>query len=65
MSSDDNGDAKGSPIPPARKKGISRRAVLKAGAAVTGAAIGFEIISGFPTIRDQEIKDIELRQRTG
>ena len=39
MSSDDNGDAKGAlPELPAKKKGISRRAVLKAGAAVTGAA---------------------------
>jgi putative spermidine/putrescine transport system substrate-binding protein len=62
MSSDDNGDAKGAlPGPPAKKKGISRRAVLKAGAAVTGAAIGSDAIGGFPTIWAQEIKGIELR----
>ena len=62
MSSDDNGDAKGAlPGLPAKKKGISRRAVLKAGAAVTGAAIGADAIRGFPTIWAQEIKDIELR----
>src|SRR4029434_1544599 len=39
----------------------SRRGVLKAGAAVAGAAIGSEAIRGFPTIWAQEIKDIELR----
>jgi putative spermidine/putrescine transport system substrate-binding protein len=62
MSSDENGDAKGAlPALPAKKKGISRRAVLKAGAAVTGAAIGADAIRGFPTIWAQEIKDIELR----
>src|ERR1700719_450411 len=42
-------------------KGIDRRAILKAGAAVTGAAIGFDAVRGFPTIWAQEIKDIELR----
>src|SRR3979411_1662820 len=62
MSNDDNGDAKGAlPGLPAKKKGISRPAVLKAGAAVTGAAIGAGAITGFPTIWAQEIKDIELR----
>ena len=62
MSCDDNGDAKGSsPKLSAKKKGISRRAVLKAGAALTGAAIGSDAASGFPTIWAQEIKDIELR----
>ena len=62
MSSDDNGDAKGAlPGLPAKKKGISRRAVLKASTAVTGAAIGADAIRGFPTIWAQEIKDIELR----
>ena len=58
MFNDDSGDAKRL----GRKKaGISRRAVLKAGAALTGAAIGSDAISGFPTIWAQEIKDIELR----
>ena len=62
MFNDDSGDAKGAlPALPAKKKDISRRAVLKAGAAVTGAAIGSDAISGFPTIWAQEIKDIELR----
>src|SRR3954465_13546663 len=62
MSSDDNGDAKGAlPALPAKKKGISRRAVLKGAAAVAGAAIGSDAIRGFPTIWAQEIKDIELR----
>ena len=42
-------------------KGIDRRSVLKAGAAVAGAAVGTEAITGFPTIWAQEIKDIELR----
>jgi len=46
---------------PAKRKGLSRRALLKAGAAVTGAAIGSDVIGGFPTIWAQEIKDIELR----
>ena len=43
------------------KGGLSRRSVLKAGAAVAGAAVGTEAITGFPTIWAQEIKDIELR----
>src|ERR1700731_3853930 len=41
--------------------GLSRRSVLKAGAAGAGAAVGTEAITGFPTIWAQEIKDIELR----
>ena len=58
MFNDDSGDAKRL----GRKKaGISRRAVLKAGAALTGAAIGSDAITGFPTIWAQDIKDIELR----
>ena len=62
MFNDDSGDAKSSSPRLARKKaGLSRRAVLKAGAALTGAAIGSDAISGFPTIWAQEIKDIELR----
>src|ERR1700676_4078996 len=43
------------------KGGRGRRSVLKAGAAVAGAAVGTEAITGFPTIWAQEIKDIELR----
>src|ERR1700719_2050773 len=42
-------------------RGIDRRSFMKAGAAVTGAAIGFDAVRGFPTIWAQEIKDIELR----
>src|SRR3982074_742503 len=45
----------------AKKKGLSRRSILKAGAAAPAAAIGSDVISGFPTIWAQEIKDIELR----
>ena len=41
--------------------GINRRSLLKAGAAVAGAAVGSDAITGFPTIWAQEIKDIELR----
>ena len=44
-----------------KKKGLSRRALLKAGAAVAGAAVGSDAFRGFPTIWAQEIKDIELR----
>ncbi len=39
----------------------SRRSVLKAGAALAGAAAGSDVLRGFPTIWAQEIKDIELR----
>src|SRR5205823_12454479 len=39
---------------------FTRRSLLKAGAAMIGAAVGSEII-GAPTIWAQEIKDIELR----
>jgi putative spermidine/putrescine transport system substrate-binding protein len=41
-------------------KGISRRAMLKGAASVTGAAIGSDAITGFPTIWAQNIKDIVL-----
>jgi putative spermidine/putrescine transport system substrate-binding protein len=41
-------------------KGISRRAMLKSVAAVGGAAIGSDAITGFPTIWAQNIKDIVL-----
>src|SRR6266404_3546371 len=60
----DNGDADNnasSARTSAKKKGLSRRSILKAGAAATAAAIGSDVISGFPTIWAQEIKDIELR----
>ncbi|MBO0345084.1 ABC transporter substrate-binding protein [Roseibium limicola] len=43
-------------------KGLSRRSVLKGGAAAAGAAIGSGAITGFPTIWAQNIKDITLRQ---
>src|SRR4026208_1962695 len=39
----------------------SRRSFLKAGAAAAGAVAGSGLITGFPTIWAQEIKDIELR----
>src|SRR5260221_13429639 len=42
-------------------KNISRRNLLKAGATAAGAAAGSGLITGFPTIWAQEIKDIELR----
>ncbi|MET0172058.1 MAG: extracellular solute-binding protein, partial [Agrobacterium vaccinii] len=42
------------------KKGLSRRGLLKAGAAATGAAIGSGLITGFPTIWAQN--PITLRQ---
>ncbi|MFN3133314.1 PotD/PotF family extracellular solute-binding protein [Roseibium sp.] len=44
------------------KKGISRRSILKGGAAATGAALGSGAINGFPTIWAQNIKDVTLRQ---
>jgi putative spermidine/putrescine transport system substrate-binding protein len=44
------------------KKGISRRSILKGGAAATGAALGSGAITGFPTIWAQNIKDVTLRQ---
>jgi len=43
------------------KSKISRRSVLKGAAAVAGSAVGSGVITGFPTIWAQEIKDIELR----
>ena len=46
------------------KPGISRRAVLKAGAAAAGAAAGSNVI-GAPTIWAQNIKDIKLVQVGG
>ncbi len=62
MSEDDSADRRAaSPKLAAKKKGLSRRSILKAGAAATGAAIGSDVLRGFPTIWAQEIKDIELR----
>ena len=43
-------------------KAISRRTVLKRGAAATGGAIAGSAIGGFPTIWAQNIKNITLRQ---
>ncbi len=43
-------------------RGLSRRSVLKGGAAATGAAMGSGAIAGFPTIWAQNIKNVTLRQ---
>ncbi|HWK45210.1 MAG TPA: PotD/PotF family extracellular solute-binding protein [Stellaceae bacterium] len=48
------------PTDPARKKGISRRRLLKGAATVAGVAAGSGAIGGFPTIWAQNIKDITL-----
>jgi putative spermidine/putrescine transport system substrate-binding protein len=42
------------------KRGITRRRVLKGGAATVGLAAGSGVITGFPTIWAQSIKDITL-----
>src|ERR1700744_166830 len=47
--------------PSASRKQLDRRSFLKAGAAAAGAAAGSGVVTGFPTIWAQEIKDIELR----
>ena len=39
---------------------LTRRGVLKGAAAIAGAAIGSDAISGFPTIWAQNIKDVVL-----
>ena len=44
------------------KKGINRRTLLKGTAAVAGTAIGSGVVTGFPTIWAQNIKDVTLRQ---
>jgi putative spermidine/putrescine transport system substrate-binding protein len=44
------------------EKGVTRRGVLKAAAAVGGVAAGSGAITGFPTIWAQNIKDVTLRQ---
>ncbi|MCP4307510.1 MAG: twin-arginine translocation signal domain-containing protein, partial [bacterium] len=41
-------------------RGITRRKVLKGGAAAAGLAAGSGAITGFPTIWAQNIKDITL-----
>ena len=43
------------------KRAPSRRTVLKGAAAAAGAAIGSGVLTGFPTIWAQNIKDITLR----
>ncbi|MEM1287878.1 MAG: PotD/PotF family extracellular solute-binding protein [Pseudomonadota bacterium] len=43
-------------------KGLSRRSVLKGGAAAAGAALGSTAITGFPTIWAQNIQNVTLRQ---
>ena len=40
--------------------GITRRGVLKGGAAVAGFAAGSGVVTGFPTIWAQNIKDVTL-----
>ena len=42
-------------------RSVSRRSVLKATAAVAGAAAGSGVVTGFPTIWAQNIKDVVLR----
>ena len=43
-----------------KTKGVSRRAMLKGGAAAIGVAAGSGAITGFPTIWAQTIKDVKL-----
>ncbi|PWW03854.1 putative spermidine/putrescine transport system substrate-binding protein [Hoeflea marina] len=43
-------------------KGLSRRSVLRGAAAAVGAAAGSGVITGFPTIWAQNIKNVTLRQ---
>jgi len=43
------------------KKNVTRRSVLKGAAALGGAAAGSGVITGFPTVWAQNIKDIVLR----
>jgi putative spermidine/putrescine transport system substrate-binding protein len=42
------------------KRGVTRRGVLKGGAAAAGLAAGSGVVTGFPTIWAQTIKDITL-----
>ena len=41
---------------------ISRRSLLKGSAAVAGAAVGSSLVTGFPTVWAQNIKNVTLRQ---
>jgi putative spermidine/putrescine transport system substrate-binding protein len=45
-----------------KSNSISRRSMLKGTAAVAGTAIGSGVVTGFPTIWAQNIKDVTLRQ---
>jgi putative spermidine/putrescine transport system substrate-binding protein len=45
---------------PAPKGGLTRRNVLKGGAAVAGLAAGSGVIKGFPTVWAQNIKDVTI-----
>jgi putative spermidine/putrescine transport system substrate-binding protein len=56
MSKVDKGTAPRNP-----SAGISRRRLLQEGAAFAGFAAGYGVLSGFPTIWAQNIKDITLR----
>ena len=42
--------------------GLTRRSLLKGSAAVAGAAVGSSLVSGFPTVWAQNIKNVTLRQ---
>jgi putative spermidine/putrescine transport system substrate-binding protein len=44
-----------------RRGGISRRRMLQSGAAVAGLSAGSGVLTGFPTIWAQNIKDVTLR----
>ena len=44
------------------EKGSTRRKFLKTSAAVGGAALGSGLLTGFPTIWAQNIKNVTLRQ---
>ena len=46
----------------AKAAAISRRALLRGAAATAGVAFGYAVVTGLPTIRAQNIKDITLRQ---
>jgi putative spermidine/putrescine transport system substrate-binding protein len=43
-----------------RQKALTRRSLLKTGAAVVGAAAGAGVVPGFPTIWAQKLKDVTL-----
>ena len=42
------------------KRGVTRRSVLKGGAAAAGLAAGSGVVTGFPTIWAQNIKDVTI-----